>query len=157
MDSMDFHSFSFFKNSFLYRFSWIPIDFRVIFRFFWISIDFHGFPWISMDLNGSGTRMSDTLCQPVPPCAAGLDPPNIKISDSGGLGLEAWCLHAWMLAGLEWIGGGDGGDGILGGGDWKKFSHAQASGARRINSENFFRQAWLGKKCLRLPGRPQQC
>ena len=35
-----------------------------------------------------------TLCHPVPPCAAGLDPPNIKISDSGGLDLEAWCLDA---------------------------------------------------------------
>ena len=68
----------------------------------------------------------------VPPCATGLDPPNIKISDSGGLDLEVWCLDAWMLEGLEWIGGGDGGDGIQGRGDWKKFSHAQASGARRI-------------------------
>jgi hypothetical protein len=38
-----------------------------------------------------------------------------------------------MLAGLEWIGGGDGGDGILGRGDWKKFSNAQASAARRIS------------------------
>ena len=45
------------------------------------------------------------------PCSSGLDPPNIKISDPGGLGLEAWCLDA---EGLEWIGGGDGGDG----GDW---------------------------------------
>ena len=42
------------------------------------------------------------------------------------------CLDAWMLEGMEWIGGGDGGDGILGRGDWKKFSHARASGARRI-------------------------
>ena len=39
------------------------------------------------------------------------------------------CLDA---EGLEWIGGGDGGDGIMGRGDWKKFSHARASGARRI-------------------------
>ena len=40
-----------------------------------------------------------------------------------------------MLEGLEGIGGGDGGDGgdgWMGGGDWKKFSHARASGARRI-------------------------
>ena len=38
-----------------------------------------------------------------------------------------------MLEGLEWIGGGDGGDeGIGMGGDWKDVSHAQASGARRI-------------------------
>ena len=50
----------------------------------------------------------------MPACAAGLDPPNIEISDSGGLDLEAWCLNACMLAGLEWIGGGDGSDG----GDW---------------------------------------
>ena len=35
-----------------------------------------------------------SLCQPVPPCRSGLDPPNIKISDSGGLDLEAWCLDA---------------------------------------------------------------
>jgi hypothetical protein len=74
----------------------------------------------------------EPLCRAVPPCRTGLDPPNIKISDSGGLDLEAWCLDAWMLAGLEWIGGGDGGDGILGRGDWKKFPHARASGARRI-------------------------
>ena len=39
------------------------------------------------------------------------------------------CLDA---EGLEWIGGGDGGDGIMWRGDWKKFSHAQASGPRRI-------------------------
>ena len=57
-----------------------------------------------MDLNGSGTRMSDPLCHPEPPCAAGLDPPNIKISDSGGLDLEAWGLDAWMLTRLGWIG-----------------------------------------------------
>ena len=85
--------------------------------------------------------MSGILWQPVPPCgtacAAGLDPLYIKISDSGGLDLKAWCLDAWMLAGLEWIGGGEGGDGILGRRDWKKFSHARASGARRI-------AFWLG-------------
>ena len=77
----------------------------------WIFMDF-------MDLSGSGTRMSDILWHPVPPCGglchpvvpnrARLDPPNIKISDSGGLDLEAWCLDAWMLEGLEGIGGGDG-------------------------------------------------
>jgi hypothetical protein len=38
------------------------------------------------------------------------------------------CLDA---EGLELIGGSDGGDGIMGRGDWKKFSHAQASGAWR--------------------------
>ena len=43
-------------------------------------------------------------------CGSGLDPSNIKISDSGGLDLEAWGLDAWMLTRLEWIGGGDGGD-----------------------------------------------
>ena len=42
----------------------------------------------------------------------------------------------WMLEGLEWVGGGDGGDGIMWRGDWKKFSHAQASGARRILVDN---------------------
>jgi len=47
---------------------------------------------------------------PVPPCRNGLDPPNIKISDSGGPDLEAWMPECWMLAGLEGIGGGDGGD-----------------------------------------------
>jgi len=44
-------------------------------------------------------------------CRTGSDLPNIKISDSGGLDLEAWCLDARMLAGLEGIGGGDGVDG----------------------------------------------
>ena len=78
--------------------------------------------------------MSAARCRPVPPNGSGLDPLYIKISDSGGLDLEAWCLDAWMLEGLEWIGGGDGGDGGIGmgGGDWKDVSHAQASGARRI-------------------------
>ena len=54
------------------------------------------------------------LWRPVASCRAELDPPNIKISDSGGLDLESWCLDGWMLEGLKWIGGGDGGDG----GDW---------------------------------------
>ena len=65
-----------------------------------------------MDLRGSGVRgvgrpvaACGSLCRPVPPCAAGIDPLYIKISDSGGLDLEAWCLHAWMLAGLEGIEG----------------------------------------------------
>ncbi len=99
----------------------------------------HGCPW---SVEGSGARVLGSLwtsvdpCgiwwHPENPCAAGLDPPNMKISDSGGLDLEAWCLDAWMLEGLEWIGGGDGGDSILGRGDWKKFSHARASGARQI-------------------------
>ena len=86
--------------------------------------------------------MSAARCRPVNPCAAlwqpenpcgsGLDSHTIKISHSAGLDLEAWCLDAWMLAGLEGIGGGDEGDGWMGGGDWKKFSHARATGARRI-------------------------
>ncbi len=42
------------------------------------------------------------LWRPVIPCRTGLDPPNIKISDSGGLDLEAWCLDAWMLK--DWNG-----------------------------------------------------
>ena len=75
--------------------------------------------------------MSGILWQPVPPCAAGLDPPNIKISDPGGLDLEAWCLDAWMLK--DWSGLAE----VLEvtafwGGDRKDVSHAQASGARRI-------------------------
>ena len=71
-----------------------------------------------MDLEGSGARVFGGLWQPVPPCAAGLDPPNIKISDSGGLHLEAWCLEAWMLEGLGWIGEGDGGVGGHWNGMW---------------------------------------
>ena len=109
-----------------------------------------------MDLNGSGTRMSDILWHPVaacgplwhsvPPCRTGLDPFDIQISDSGCLDLEAWYLEAWMLAGLEWIGGYDGGEGGigLGGGDWKKFSHARASGARRIA------QTWLDNELAQM-------
>ena len=41
--------------------------------------------------------MSDPLWQPGNPCGNGLDPPNIKISDSGGLDPKAWCLDVWML------------------------------------------------------------
>ena len=44
----------------------------------------------------------EPLCHPVVACAAGLDPLYIKISDSGGLDLEAWCLDAWMLK--DWNG-----------------------------------------------------
>ena len=83
--------------------------------------------------------MLGSLCRPVPPNRAGLDPSNIKISDSGGLDLEAWCLDAWMLKdwrGLEEVtevaeGIGMGGC-WMGGGDWKDFPHARARGARRI-------------------------
>ena len=45
------------------------------------------------------------LWWPVPPNRAGLDPPNIKISDSGGLYLKAWCLDACMLK--DWNGLGE--------------------------------------------------
>ena len=56
------------------------------------SIVFHGFEkfW------GQG------VWRPVPPCRNGLDPPNIKISDSGGLGPETWCLDAGCWK--EWNG-----------------------------------------------------
>ena len=75
-----------------------------------------------------------TLCRPVAACGTGLGPLNIKISYSGGLDLEAWCLDALMLKdwrGLEEVTEVTEGIG-MGGGDWKKFSHARASGARRI-------------------------
>ena len=73
------------------------------------------------------------------------------------------CLDA---EGLEWIGGGDGGDG----GHWngrrgfKKFSHAQASGARRITFLDFskiviyFCRPWglpAGFVCVALPAALQ--
>ena len=109
-----------------------------------VFLDFHGFLWT---LEGSGARVLGGLWRLVAfcgglwraemPCGSGLDLPNIKIWDSGGLDLEAWCLDAWMLAGLEGIGRGgrgDGGDGWMGAGYWKKFSHARASGARRIST-----------------------
>ena len=72
--------------------------------------------------------------QPVPACAAGLDPPNINFSDSGGLDLEAWCLDAGCRQdwnGLEEVTEVTEGIGMEGG-NWKKFAHARASGARRI-------------------------
>ena len=65
-------------------------------------MDFRRFLWFFMDLRGSGARTFGGLCRPVVPSRAGLDPPNIKISDSGGLDLEAWCLDAWMLK--DWNG-----------------------------------------------------
>ena len=74
-----------------------------------VEMDFHGLPWL---LQGSGARMLGGLWHPVPPCgtlwhpaipcAAGLDPLYIKISDSGGLGLEAWMPGCWQdWRGLE--------------------------------------------------------
>ena len=63
-------------------------------------MDFDKFLWFFIDLRGSGARMSAARCQPVAACAAGLDPLYIKISDSRGLDLKAWCLDA---EGLDWI------------------------------------------------------
>ena len=93
-----------------------------------------------MVLRGSGTRMSATRCHPVAacgglktvgnPCGSRLDPPNIK-------GFRFWRPGAWMSGfwkdwnGLEEVTEATEGIG-MGGGDWKKFSHAGASGARRI-------------------------
>ena len=92
-------------------------------RFLWISVDFYGFLWIC-DVLGPEcwspvgiVAACAGLKTLVNPCGSRLDLPNIKISDSGGLDLEAWYLDARMLAGLEWIGGGR-----------KKFPHARASG-----------------------------
>ena len=55
----------------------------------------------SMDLRSSGARgvgrpfaACGILWHPQIPCGSGLDPPNIKISDSGGPDLEAWSLDA---------------------------------------------------------------
>ena len=67
-----------------------------------------GFLWI---LKGSGARVLGSLCHPVMLCAAGLDPLYIKISDSGGLDLEAWMPGWWkdwngleeVTEGLEWM------------------------------------------------------
>ena len=55
-----------------------------------------------MDFHGFERFWDQDVCRPVVPNRAGLDPPNIKISDSGGLDLEAWCLDAWMLK--DWNG-----------------------------------------------------
>ena len=66
-------------------------------------MDFFGFPLISMDFHRFERFWGQDVSRPVPPVRTGLDPPNIKISDSGGLDLEAWCLDALMLEGLEWI------------------------------------------------------
>ena len=101
-------------------------------------MDFHGFLWFFIDLMGSGARVFGGLWQPVAACATLCRRTGSPIYQdfrfwrSGSGGLVPGCLDA---EGLEWIGGGDGGDGgdgILGRGDWKKFSHTQASGARRI-------------------------
>ena len=75
-----------------------------------------------------------SLCRPVPACAVGLDPLYIKISDSGGLDLDAGGLDAgcWQdLNGLVEVAEVTEGIGMAGG-DWKDVPHARASGARRI-------------------------
>ena len=74
--------------------------------------------------------MSAALWRPVPPDRI---PLYIKTSDPGGLDLNASCLDVWMLKdwrGLEEVTEVTEGIG-MGGGDWKKFSHARAGGARR--------------------------
>ena len=94
-----------------------------------------------MDLRRSGARgvgrplaSCAALRNPVPSNRTGLDPPNIKISDSGGLDLEGWCLDAWVMKdwnGLEGVTEVTEGIG-MGGGDWNDVPHARASGALRI-------------------------
>ena len=61
-----------------------------------------------MVLRGSGTRVFSSLWPPVAPCAALKSPlaadwiPYKKhFRRTGGLDLKAWCLDAWMLAGLK--------------------------------------------------------
>ena len=76
---------------YFHRFLGIYIDFH---RISWISIDFDAFEWFWDQNVGHPVASCGGLCHPVPACAAGLDPPNIKISDSGGLALEGWCLDA---------------------------------------------------------------
>ena len=71
-------------------------------------MDFHGFERFWGQNVGRPLAACGSLCHPVAACRTGLDPPNIRLSDSRGLDLEAWCLEA---EGLEQIGGGDGGDG----------------------------------------------
>ena len=74
-----------------------------------------------MDLRGSGARMLNILCRPVASwdplktfAAADWIPVRIKILRFWGRGSGGWMPGCWMLEGLEWIGGGDGGDGGIG-------------------------------------------
>ena len=56
-----------------------------------------------MDFCGFEMFWEQNVGPPVAACDAlrqRLDPPNIKISDSGGLNLEAWCLDAGI--GMDW-------------------------------------------------------
>ena len=57
-------------------------------------MDFYGFQRFWGQNAWRPVPPCDTLWRPVIPCRTGLDPPNIKISDSAGLDLEAWCLDA---------------------------------------------------------------
>ena len=108
------------------------MDFDIFSWICMISMVFRGFEKFWGQNVQQPVASCGPLWQPVAACGSGLDPPNIKISDSGGLDLEAWCLDAgcWQdWNGLEEVTEG------CGGGDWKKFPHAQASGARRISSD----------------------
>ena len=69
--------------------------------FIWIYVDLHGFSWICEVLEPECLAACGSLCLPVAPCGNGLDPLYIKISDSGGLDLEAWMLDAGRI-GMDW-------------------------------------------------------
>ncbi len=124
---MDFH-----------KFSRIVMDFH---RFSSIYIDLHWFSWFSMELNGSGARMSAARWHPVPPWKPFCRP---TAPDWIPLILRFQILEAWIWRPGAWMPGcwkdwngleevTEVTEGIgMGGGDWKKFSHARASGARRI-------------------------
>ena len=60
-------------------------------------MDFYAFVMFLEQKAGPPVAACAALWRPVAACRTRLDPPNIKISDSGGLDLEAWCLDAWML------------------------------------------------------------
>ena len=78
-------------------------------------MDLHGFLLFFMDFNGfpciwrgSGARMFSGLCHPVAACgglwqpvAADWIPYKKHFRRTGVLDLKAWCLDAWMLAGLK--------------------------------------------------------
>ena len=67
-----------------------------------------------MGLKGSGARMSAARWHPVAACRplkSLVAPDWIPSILRFQIHLEAWCLDAWRLEGLELIGGGDGGDG----------------------------------------------
>ena len=71
-------------------------------------MDLHGFQWFLMVLRGSGSRMFSSLWRSVAACgglwrpvAADWIPYKKHFRRTGVLDLKAWCLDAWMLAGLE--------------------------------------------------------